>query len=177
MIPRMQIQSILLVSTFLLLGILGFAQSDTQTLLENSFNEGGMLKEELLPQLAYANQQFSELPGPVKAIFGNQVIEVELKLNNGSIETLGVVTKGEAIAQVTKGIPVKETLKVKVDEETLNEIANAEDIQSAFVEAVSQKKLTYEGVTADAQLTTFITDIVVWITLVINAFKHALGMN
>ncbi len=177
MIPRNYTLPILLLSSILFLGVMGFAQTDTQTLLENSFNEGGMLKEELLPQLEFANQQFSELPGPVKAIFGNQVIEVELKLNNGSIETLGVITKGESINQVTKGIPVKETLKVRVDEETLNTIANAEDIQTAFVEAVSQKKLTYEGVTAEAQLTTFITDIVVWITVVINAFKHALGMN
>jgi hypothetical protein len=177
MIPRMHLFSILLISALLTLGSLGFAQSDTQTLLKNSFTEGGLLKDELLPQLEYATQQFSELPGPVKSIFGNQVIEVELKLDDGSIETLGVVTKGEAIAQVTKGVPVKETLKVRVDEETLNTIANADDIQAAFIEAVSQKKLTYEGVTAEAQLTVFITDIVVWLLIIINAFKHALGMS
>lgn len=173
---RMHPLPILLLSLLFLGGIV-FAQTDTQTLLENSFDEGGMLKEELLPQLDYANQQFTELPGPVKSIFGNQIIEVELKLNDGSIKTLGVITKGESINQLTYGVPVKETLKVWVDEATLNTIANADDIQTAFVTAVSQKKLKYEGVTADAQLTTFITDVVVWITLVVNAFKHALGMN
>jgi hypothetical protein len=32
-------------------------------------------------------------------------------------------------------------------------------------------------VTAEAQLTVFITDIVVWLLIIINAFKHALGMS
>ncbi len=154
-----------------------FAQADTRTLLENSFDETGLLKEEFAPQLAYANQQFAELPGPVRSIFGNQTIEVELKLNDGSVETLGIVTKDEAISLLTYGVPIKETLKVWIDEETANTIANANDIQTAFITAVNQKKLRYEGVTADAQLTTFVADVVVWVSTIINAFKHALRMN
>lgn len=173
---RMNTPWILALGMVLLLSGMATAQSDTRTLLESSFDETGLLKEEFAPQLEYANQQFSQLPGPVKSIFGNQTIEVELKLNDGSVETLGIITKDEAISLLTYGLPIKETLKVWIDEETANTIANSSDIQTAFTNAVNQKKLKYEGITADAQFTTFIADLVVFASTVINAFKHALGL-
>lgn len=169
--------TILVVFALLLVSGMGLAQTDTQTLLENAFNEYGLLKEELAPQLEYANQQFKELPGPVKSIFGNQTIEVELKLNDGSVKTIGIITQKESISQISLGLPIKETLKVWIDEETALTIANAKDMQKAFVDSVNQGKLKYEGVTADAKLTTFIADIVVFASTVINAFKYALGIN
>lgn len=149
--------------------------SDAKLLLDASFTPQGELSTTLYPQLAASSIEFQHLPGPVLTLFGNQRIRIDLTLNDGSSETLGVVTVNNAIQTLTRYAPSNPTMKVTTDETTANAIVYADDKASAFVQAVNTGKLKYEGLSADAQLTTFVADVVVFLTNLIHAFAGLLG--
>jgi hypothetical protein len=176
--PMRSLLSILVISLFFLgAGMNVHAQLSAKELLEASFDDAGNLKGHFAPQIDYANTQFAQLPGPVRSIFGNQAIEVELTLKDGKKALIGVITQNEKITHVTHGIPIKETLRVWIDEETAYTIGNAPNIPRAFTNAVTQGKLRYEGITGNAQVTVLITNIMVWVSTLVNAIQYALGMR
>ncbi|MFH0970084.1 MAG: hypothetical protein V1776_01335 [Candidatus Diapherotrites archaeon] len=163
--------------TFFLFSIHAYAQESTiAPLLDTVFLENGNLNPALSEEIALATSEFKKLPLPVQSLFGNQRIHVELKLMGGSIEKLGIITVDNTIQSLTRYPPTDPTLKVWTDEETIHTIANSEDQAGAFVQAVNQGKLKYQGVDSSATLTTLIADIMVFLTNLVNAIKSVLGL-
>ncbi|MBM3281722.1 MAG: hypothetical protein FJY86_00035 [Candidatus Diapherotrites archaeon] len=146
--------------------------------LDASFDASGNLLPEVQGQLSFASQQFSELPAPVKAIFGNQRVQVNLTRNDGVSETLGVVLSNNEIVSFTRYAPTNPSMVITTDEATILGIAQSENISNAFIQAVNSGKLTYSAVQGGGgEFAVFIANIVTWIMTVINAIMHALGLS
>jgi hypothetical protein len=171
--------TILLVSFFLLLGsTLGWAQPlNTGELLDTVFNENGELLPEYRGEISKANEEFQNLSSEVQTLFGNQRIYVELKLDDGSVERLGVITQGNTIQTALRHAPANPTLKINADESSIQAIANSTDKAQAFVQAVNQGKLKYEGLNSQATFATFMADLLVFFTNLVNAISQLLGLK
>ncbi len=172
----MRIPFILLVLSIFLLGITVSAQTlDAKAFMDAAFTPQGELAPELYPQIAQANVDFQKLPGPVMSLFGNQRIKFDLTLLDGTYETLGIVTVNNSIQTVTRYAPSNATMHVITDEATANKIEFAENKPGAFVEAVNQGKLKYEGLSSDSALTVFFADVAVFVTNLVSALAQLLG--
>lgn len=151
---------------------------DVSTFLDTSFSENGTLLPELQGQLTYASQQFQALPDPVKAIFGNQRVEVKLTRNDGVAETLGVEMVNNQIISFTRHAPANPTMTIATDETTAISIAQSENISNAFIQAVNSGKLSYTAVEGGGgEFAVFVTNIMTWIMIVINAFLQFFGLS
>lgn len=144
--------------------------------LNATFDSSGELLPSAQSQLGYANNQFQTLPDTIKAIFGNQRIVLDLTLNSGANEQLGIVFANNQLVSLTRYAPTDPTMRVTTNEATAMAIAQSDNISEAFMQAVNSGNLTYEGISGSGTLAVWITNIVVWITLVVNAFLHFLGM-
>ncbi len=150
---------------------------DASTFLDTSFNEDGTLKSELQSQLSFASQQFQELPGPVKAIFGNQRVAVDFTRADGTVEHLGVVLTNNMVTSFTRFPPANPTMTVQTDESTALDIASSGNISEGFIQAVNSGNLSYTAVEGGGgEFAVFVANIMVWVTTIINAFAHALGL-
>lgn len=160
-------------------GLLASAQPiDVQTFLDASFDEGGNLLPEMQGQLVFASQQFQTLPDPVKAIFGNQRVQVNLTREDGTVETLGVVLTNNTISSFTWHAPTNPSMTLVTSESTMMDIAQSENISNAFIQAVNSGKLTYAAVEGGGgEFAVFVANIMTWIMTVINSFLNLVGMN
>ncbi len=164
----------------LVLSTLALAQlsfPDAQTFLDASFNAQGELSPELQGQLDAASEQFQQLPDPVKAIFGNQRVEIDLTKENGEVEHLGVVLQNNKIESFTRYPPANATMKINTDEQTALALAKNPDKGEAFVQAINSGKLEYKGLTSSGEVASWVANVVLWITIVVNSFIHFLGLN
>jgi hypothetical protein len=155
------------------------AQSfDASSFLDNAFAENGDLVPEVQSQLSFASQQFQTLPDPVKAIFGNQRVELILARNSGKIETFGVVLNENQIVSFTRRAPENPSMQIETSEATMMNIAQSENISNAFIEAVNAGTLTYSAVEGGGgEFAVFMANIATWIMTVINAFLGIVGMK
>ena len=146
------------------------AQSfDADAVISQSFDAQGNLKPEFQPQLVQASAQFQSLPSQVQQIFGNERVELQLKLSNGKTQTLGLVMSGDAIQAITAHAPENPTLLLNTDEQSIGEIMQSKDVYQTFILKVNQGKLKYEGKDAGTQSKLFVINIMVWITNLVNA--------
>ncbi|MEK6902560.1 MAG: hypothetical protein AABX02_03165 [archaeon] len=167
---------ILVLFSIFILGATVSAESlDAATFIHAAFTPQGELAPQLYPQIQKANADFQQLPGPVLTLFGNQRIRLDLTLDDGTIETIGIVTVNNSIQTLTRYAPSNASLGVQTDEETVNTIAMADNKASAFVDAVNTGKLKYQGLSSEASFTTFAADIAVFVTNLITVLAQLLG--
>ncbi len=158
----------------LILGMVS-AQTDAKSFIEVAFDESGELNPLLQPQITQANMHIQSLPGPIKALFGSQRMSVELRLTDGGIETLGVVTKKNRIESFTRYAPRNPSMRIWTDESTVTTITQSRDPAGAFVDAVNQGKMKYRGLTPESAFPTFVADVVVWTITLFKAFASLIG--
>lgn len=155
------------------------AQSfDASSFLDNAFTENGDLVPEAQSQLSFASQQFQSLPDPVKAIFGNQRVELKLARNNGEMETFGVVLSENQIVSFARRAPENPSMQIETSEGTMVAIAQSENVSNAFIQAVNSGTLKYAAVEGGGgEFAVFMANIATWIMTVINALLQLVGMK
>lgn len=144
---------------FLGLFSLSHAQ-DYDDFLENAFDEKGELKPEYHAQLETATQKFQSLPENMQNLFNNQNIEIDFTRADGEKEKIGMVIQEKILKTLTRYAPPNPTLKIKLDEETLNQIMTNKDPIQGLVDAVNNGKIDYSS-------TDFFTGILLWLSKII----------
>lgn len=174
----MRIPIILIVLSIFFVSMSVSAQSyDSETIIHSSFTPDGELVPELAAHLNEATTRFQSLPSPVKTLFGNQRMAVEVELNNGRTQSFGIVTERDEVVQVTNHAPSNPTMRIQTSESTLGEIAQSEDVGAAAITAINQGKLTYHGLTTRATVPVVVADVVVWATSVVDTLSRTLGFS
>ncbi len=126
-------------------GLLVSAQpTDAQSIITTSFTPNGELTPALAAQLPQANAQFQIIPRTIRALFANQRIHVDLILQSGRTESLGVVTTTDFIQSITRYPPVDPTMKIMLNEETAREIALSENPLGSLIHAINSGEMRYE---------------------------------
>ena len=100
------------------------------------------------------NSNIDRLPNFVKNIFGNEKVNVEIKMNDGSTLVLGVETAEGKVIKLFKGEIDDPTLKVEVSEDVLTSIANSRDPVNGFISALSSDQIKYESLRAKTSIKT-----------------------
>jgi hypothetical protein len=90
------------------------------------------------------NDNFDNVPGLFKTLFGNEMIELTINMEQGDNETLFLKTNKGKIMSIDKS--GNSTLKVWTDETTINTILSSDDQIRAVKEALKDKKLYYKAV-------------------------------
>ncbi|MBW2992759.1 hypothetical protein KY345_06090 [Candidatus Woesearchaeota archaeon] len=104
------------------------------------------------------NSNIDNVPSFVKAIFGDERINAEIELAEGS-RRYGIVTEKGIIMNVTEGYIEEHTLEVYTTEETVNKIIEAEDQVEALREALDNKEIEYKAVKVKTKIKTFFAKI------------------
>ncbi|WP_048147786.1 hypothetical protein [Palaeococcus ferrophilus] len=101
------------------------------------------LLEEYVPTY---NENVDNLPDIVKRIAGNERIDLEITLENGSRLNIGVVTEGGRIVEFSKGRPLEPTLKVWTNEGVVRNIINSETPGDTGLYYLKRGEIKYSGV-------------------------------
>lgn len=87
-----------------------------------------------------------ELPGAVKSLFGNEIINIEVTLNEGGTETISVTISEGVIGSLERGALEDPTMLGWVDETTLRNILTADDKLGTFMEAKKEGTARYKAI-------------------------------
>ncbi len=93
------------------------------------------------------NANLENIPSFAKTMFGSEVIDLEIIKKDGTSESLSIKTKKGAIETISKQRFKEEdyTLKVKVTEYLMNDIANSDDQVARFKQALDNDEITYDS--------------------------------
>jgi hypothetical protein len=92
------------------------------------------------------NANVDKVPGFVKAMFGNERIDAVLMMENGTIESFGVITEKGKIAFIQKGYLDNPSLYVKTNESVLKEFMASENQLEYLRNALDTKAIQFEAV-------------------------------
>ena len=119
--------------------------SDLRALMDSYFNADGSLNSAGLTQVSYANSYASEIPEPVKAVFGNETINIEISFEDASKEIIGIQTKNAQIVVAKKSSFSNPTMNVSVSEKTVKKILSNENRINGFANAYFAGEIKYEA--------------------------------
>ena len=141
-------RSLLVLFGFLLLAGLALSASslDLNGVIGTAFSEDGSLKAAFQPSLYKLNKYGEQVPSLVKDFFGNERVNLYVLMNDGSVESFGVVMKEARIQSLTRSKLADPTLNVNVSEQAILNVLSASDTEQAFVQAIKGKHIQYEGV-------------------------------
>lgn len=92
------------------------------------------------------NENIGQVPGFVKTMFGNERINAALTLDNGSIESFGIITEKGKIAHIQKGFIDNPSLFVKTDEAVINGLIKSDNQLAYLRNAINTKAIEYRAV-------------------------------
>lgn len=98
------------------------------------------------------NKNSGKMPSFVRTLFGNERINAQITLNNGTVVLIGGVTENGKIIEAKEGGIGNPTMEVFVSESALNEIQSSKDPTGAFKGALDSKRLSYRGVSTGAKI-------------------------
>lgn len=100
------------------------------------------------------NKNIDNAPSVLRALLGDERVNITLKLNNSSTESYGIVTKNAKIVEFTPGGLKSPTIEVYGTEAAINNIVNAQDAAAAYrsAEAAGQVKIEGKSLTAKLKL-------------------------
>jgi hypothetical protein len=104
------------------------------------------------PYIDSYNSQIEGAPQLLKTLLGSEVIEIDILLNNGTHDKLGVETENARIARIAYGNFKKPTISIYTTEGTFLKIWNAEDRIAAFQEEKDAGNITIRGNTFAASI-------------------------
>jgi hypothetical protein len=125
---------------------------DTKYLLDNSDE----VKDEY-------NANIDNIPGFFKTLFGNEIITLNVKMDDGSDEVLYIKTRKGKITSIDDVLE-NSTLLVWADENTIDNISASDDQIKAINKALKDDKLSYEAVSFKTKLKTTLAGLgfIVW---------------
>lgn len=92
------------------------------------------------------NQNVDQLPDVIKNRAANERVELQVERSNGEVVTYTAITDEDArVTEIREGSH-DPSIRVTTDEETIREVANAEDTPSAAAEAYKSDDVQVEGV-------------------------------
>ncbi len=133
-----------------LLGLLSlstvFAAESAENSVEESVNELEGAESPLLMQVDALQQQLvgKELPEVLGKFFGNQRINVNIKMAGGDVATIGMVLEDKTVKSLVIAEVNDPTLVAEVDEASLQSIFSSSHPEVALRKALQDKKITYE---------------------------------
>jgi hypothetical protein len=98
------------------------------------------------------NTNIEKVPGFVKTMFGNERINAALMMENGSIESFGIITKKGKIDSIQKGYLDNPSLYVKTNESVVNGFLASENQLEYLRNALDTKAIQFEAVKAKTKL-------------------------
>jgi hypothetical protein len=98
------------------------------------------------------NKNIDNAPSVLRALLGDERVNITLKLNNSSTESYGIVTKNAKIVEFTPGGLKNPTIEVYGTEAAINNIVNAQDAAAAYRSAESSGQVKIEGKSLTAKL-------------------------
>ena len=107
------------------------------------------------------NENADSLPGVIKRIAGNERIDLEIALENGSLLNVGVVTEGGRIVEFSKGRISEPTMRAWTSEDVARRIISSEDPVSTGVNALKMGEIRYSGVGFGRTLRVFAVKVVI----------------
>jgi hypothetical protein len=100
------------------------------------------------------NENIQHVPGFIKTIFGNERINAELKLDNGSVSRFGIITiKGKILSIQKEGIE-NASLLVFTNETVISGFISSEDQISYLRNALDTKAIDYKAVRTKTKIKT-----------------------
>lgn len=100
------------------------------------------------------NANIGNVPGFFKAIFGNEIIKLNIMLTNGSDKALYIKTKKGMINYIDENAVENSTLNVWTDETTIDAISASEDQVREISSALKNKKIRYQATTFKTKIKT-----------------------
>ena len=108
--------------------------------------EDSDLFEDLKQQADIYNQNVDEISF-IKSLIGEERINCEISLNDGTMLTIGIKTDEDAkVISLEKGEISDPTVNAYTTENTVRNIVNSGDPASAFQDALNTGKIKFEGV-------------------------------
>jgi hypothetical protein len=89
--------------------------------------------------------QGQEIPGIAGRLFGNERINLYVDLNDGTRETITILTKKKIFISLEKGELENPTLIVYTTEQTLRELQNSENILQTFETYLKNGDISYQA--------------------------------
>lgn len=106
------------------------------------FNENGYLKDEYIGQI---NANLDGVPEYIFKLFGSDLINISVKLENGSTSTYNVRTSANRVTYLKKGLDESATIEVEITEDVINQIMYSADPLNKFLDAFNSRKIKYSG--------------------------------
>lgn len=91
------------------------------------------------------NNNLQNIPGFLKSLFGNEIIDLKITRTDGTVEQLSMVTKKGVIQNLTKDRLERYTLELNVSEDTINEIMESEDQITSIKDALDSEAIKYRS--------------------------------
>lgn len=88
----------------------------------------------------------TELPSALGALFGNERINLHVRLNSGEEVVLGLTIENKVIQGIQEGELDDPTMNTYVGEDAINEIMDSDDPTSSLMDALDNREITYRGV-------------------------------
>ncbi|NJE25415.1 hypothetical protein E3E22_02000 [Thermococcus sp. MV5] len=121
------------------------------------------------------NENADNLPGFIKRIVGDERIDLEIALENGSVLNIGIVTEDGRIVEFSKGKISKPTMRVWTSEDVARRIINSEDPVSTGVNALKMGEIRYSGVGFKRTLRVFAVKILIKVYRVVEIIGDLFG--
>ncbi|MDO8538128.1 MAG: hypothetical protein Q7S21_04540 [archaeon] len=132
--------------------------SDLKSLMNSYFNENGSLNAKGQTQIQYANAFSSQIPEPIRIVFGNETINIQITFADGKKQTIGIITKNAQIAQAQNKPYANPTITIFVSEASVKKILSQENRINAFVKAYNAGEIKYETTSFIPSITKSIID-------------------
>jgi len=95
--------------------------------------------------VTYYNNDISNAPGPLKSLVGNERVDINITLNNGSVYEVGFETENAKIVRTVPGGIEDPTITVDTTESAINSIKSSSDPVGAFETAMKYGQVDIQG--------------------------------
>lgn len=117
--------------------ITGMVVQDVST-VDNILNDLDGFREQY-------NEGIEEVPAFVKSMLGDEKIELTIERSDGTQVTLSIEAQDGELKQLTTEKFEEYTLEMQTDEDTINNINNAENQITALEQAMNDKDIQYKA--------------------------------
>ncbi len=128
------------------------AVTGTQTLDDAIKNKDSLIQK--------YNQFADEMPKFIRSVFGNEIIELNVKRETGEDYNTIIVTENGFVVDSPEEDSLEPTLNVEMNEDTFESVLNSENQVDAFTEAIKKDEIEYSAKTFGTKVKTGIADVI-----------------
>lgn len=119
------------------------------------------------------NENVDQIPGFVRSIIGNERINVQIDMDDGSTVEFGVVFQNARIVKVDEPRIDDPTMRASTTENAIQNIAESENPVDAAIDALRNGDIQYEGTDTTSNIKTQTTKI---LTKILGTLKDFLNL-